>query len=83
MRNIHNNMNGGTVARIAKMRRYRDDWNASIANAGRKQAGITMNAKRRAKTCAMRDCPRVPLAAQPAHLCIWCWIYQCETRKKT
>ena len=32
----HNNLNGGTVQRIAKMRRYRDEWNAKQASGDRR-----------------------------------------------
>ena len=34
--NAHNNLNGGTRARIAKMRRYRDEWNAKQSSGGKR-----------------------------------------------
>lgn len=41
MRNIHTNLNGGTVARIAKMRRYRDEWNAKQASGDKRYSYCT------------------------------------------
>ena len=37
----HDKLKGGTVQRIAKMRRYRDEWNAKQASGERRYAGRT------------------------------------------